>query len=280
MRITRVVLRNSLIESVPKDVTIKWGTICTSAAKLDTGKIAVQPSDGKMDECDLLVACDGSRSKIRHSLRPDDAKLTFQNVTMIMGKAVYDGVVPPPADVDFGMYLSGTGIGLFVAANDEHSMVWCLSYHSPEPRDIPKYPMSQEQLDSLIEETLERGRDILEPFSSYVKATDFDSLTILNVQDRAPFPHLEGSLADMPVVFLGDANHAVSPFAGNGASMALSDAWDFAEQLCKFPSLEQSIKAFDAMMLPRSKVDSENEPLEYILCASDWVENSVLDLVF
>jgi 2-polyprenyl-6-methoxyphenol hydroxylase-like FAD-dependent oxidoreductase len=57
----------------------------------------------------------------------------------------------------------------------------------------------------------------------------------------------------MNVVFIGDSNHAVSPFAGNGANMAMADAWDLAEQLCKHETLEDALKAYDSIAIPRSK---------------------------
>ncbi len=76
---------------------------------------------------------------------------------------------------------------------------------------------------------------------------------MLNIHDRQPFAHLTGSLTNTNAVFLGDANHAVCPFAGNGANLALMDGWDLAEQLCKHNTLESGLKAFDELMVPRSK---------------------------
>jgi 2-polyprenyl-6-methoxyphenol hydroxylase-like FAD-dependent oxidoreductase len=55
------------------------------------------------------------------------------------------------------------------------------------------------------------------------------------------------------VVFLGDANHAVTPFAGAGACLALSDGWDLAEQLVKHEKFEDALKAYDELSIPRAK---------------------------
>ena len=220
MRIARGVLRRILIEAVPESDQIHWGTICTGATKLTNGRIGVQLGNGRMKECDLLVAADGSKSKLRSSIRPEDT-LRFAGAIGIMGSSRFEEKVPPPANRDWGMYLSGTGAGLFVSPVDEHRAGWAVSYLSSGPREIPKPPFSKEQIDKILEEARERGKDFAEPFPTLLKATDPRTLGIINAMDKQPFPHLTGSLEGVPIVFIGDANHAVSPYAGSGANLAL-----------------------------------------------------------
>lgn len=250
MRIKRSVLRRILIEAVPADDEIHWGTTCTSATKLASGKIEVKLSNGQTDECDLLVAADGSRSKLRFSLRPDE-KLDYAGAVCVMGTSRFPENAPPPTDRDWGMYLSGTGIGLFVSTVDEHSALWSLSYLSPTPPEIPRQPLSREQADRVLQDVLASGKDLAEPFSTLVKATDVATLGMLNTLDKAPFAHS----TDVPVVFIGDANHAVSPFAGAGANLALSDGWDLAAQLCrsKHASIAGVLAAYDELSMPRAR---------------------------
>ena len=252
MRIARNVLRKILIESVSVGDEIHWGTTCVGAVKLESGRIEVQLGNGKTDECDLLIAADGSKSKIRSTFRPED-KLNFAGAVAIGGVSRFKDKVPPPVNRDWGFYLSGTGYGLFASPVDEHSAVWSLSYLAKEPREFAKQPLSTEQADLILKEARERGKDMAEPFQTLVNATDISTLMILNTLDKQPFPHLTGSLEDMPVVFIGDANHAVSPFAGAGANLALMDGWELAEQLCKCGTLPEALASYDALNLPRAK---------------------------
>lgn len=130
-----------------------------------------------------------------------------------------------------------------------------------------------EIFNEFIAEALSRGKGLAEPFGALVRGTDPASITYLPARDKLPFRHVgdrrgksksEGDVAglDLPVVFLGDANHAVSPFAGNGANLALKDGWDLAECLLQQPcrggadagrlSLEDSIRSYDARAYPRA----------------------------
>jgi 2-polyprenyl-6-methoxyphenol hydroxylase-like FAD-dependent oxidoreductase len=78
---------------------------------------------------------------------------------------------------------------------------------------------------------------------------------VFNAMDKASFAHTPSDIGLLypNVIFIGDANHAVSPFAGNGANLALCDGWDLAEQLTKASSLEEGLRAYDSLAVARSR---------------------------
>jgi 2-polyprenyl-6-methoxyphenol hydroxylase-like FAD-dependent oxidoreductase len=252
MRIARKALRQILIDAVLPNDVINWGISCTGATQLANGKVQVQLSNGDMDECDLLVAADGANSKIRAALRPDDT-LSFAGAVCIAGQASFPNGIPAPVDHDWGTVIGAGGVSLFASPVDEHTAIWSLSYLSHEPREKTKPPLSQKQADQLKQEALERGRAISSPFDSLVLATDSSTVTIYNPKDKNPFGHVGGGNKCERIIFIGDSNHAMSPFAGNGASMALMDGWELAEKLCKSSSLLDALLAYDSSSIPRSK---------------------------
>jgi 2-polyprenyl-6-methoxyphenol hydroxylase-like FAD-dependent oxidoreductase len=249
IRVARKALREVLIDAVPPQVKMHWETACIGVAQLNNGKIRVQLSNGEVDHCDLLIAADGANSKIRACLRPDDM-LSFTGAVSIGGRAKFSHGIPAPVDKEWGTIIGANGAGLFASPLDEHSAIWSLSYLASEPRD-----KVQGVGDQLLQEALDRGRAIGQPFKTLVQATDVSNVGIYNAKDKAPFPHVEkkGTLKHGNVIFIGDSNHAMSPFAGNGANMALMDGWELAEQLCKSNSLLAAVTAYDLLSLPRSK---------------------------
>ena len=66
--------------------------------------------------------------------------------------------------------------------------------------------------------------------------------------------NLSRTQSDLPagVAFIGDSNHAVSPFAGNGANLALMDGWDLAECLYTERSFQEGMEVYDARSLQRA----------------------------
>jgi 2-polyprenyl-6-methoxyphenol hydroxylase-like FAD-dependent oxidoreductase len=252
MRIARKALRQILIDAVSPDDFIHWGVQCTDAVQLDNGRVQIHFSNGDKDECDLLIAADGANSKLRTSLRPDDG-LSFAGAVCIAGQASFPSGIPPPLHQDWGTVIGAGGVSLFAAPVDAHRAVWSLSYRSAGPRERLRPPLAPERADRLRREALDRGRLIGPPFGALVGASDGATLAVANARDRDPFAHVGAGGECGRVVFIGDSNHAMSPFAGNGANMALMDGWELAEQLCKCSSLRDALKAYDASSMPRSK---------------------------
>jgi 2-polyprenyl-6-methoxyphenol hydroxylase-like FAD-dependent oxidoreductase len=252
MRIVRYLLRRALIEALSPHDAIRWATACTGAVQLPGGQVAVQLSNGQTQACDLVIAADGANSKLRRTLRPED-NLCFAGAVCISGNARLPDGVPKPVTADWGLVLGGGGFGLFASPIDQHSAIWCLSYLAAEPQRTMKQPIPKDEVGDLLQEALDRGKVFAEPFESLVRATDPSTLMVFNAMDKQPFPHTSVNQKNMPVVFIGDSNHAMSPFAGNGANMALMDGIELAEQICKSESLGSALASYDELSIARSK---------------------------
>lgn len=250
-RIARYALRQQLVLGMPQGVQVHWNSACTSASQLKNGKMQVVLSDESMDECDLLVVADGANSKLRNSLRPDDT-LNFAGAVIISATARFpDGNVPERVKNEYGPVLSGEGTGLVVFPLDEKSCVWSITYRSPKPRTPMRGPAALKAKDEILDEARNRGRAFAEPFQQLVAAADPSTLTVFNAMDKPPVSH--SRVTEKPVVFIGDSNHAVSPFAGNGANMALMDGLQLAEALRNTTEVSTAVSAFDKLCIPRAK---------------------------
>ncbi|KAL1855066.1 3'-5' RNA exonuclease complex component [Paecilomyces lecythidis] len=265
MRIRRDALRQVMIdalEALLPEGSIHWETTCTkvepqpSKVKVTVGRNNAVDSSDVEKECDILIVADGAGSKIRTQLRPED-RLSFRGIVCLAGVARFpEGEVPKPMDRNWGGVLGAGPLGLFVSPVDARSALWNLSYRADQPRQRLSAPLSDDQANELLHEALDRAKPFKEPTQTLIKATDPATMAVYNAMDKQPFSHD----ANSKVIFIGDSNHAMSPFAGNGANMALMDAWDLALQLSKsMPTSSSSsldlgpaLKAYDEMSIPRS----------------------------
>ncbi|KAM5350619.1 hypothetical protein ACJ41O_007124 [Fusarium nematophilum] len=255
IRIPRKDLRQVLHDGLGSDDAVEWNARCVSARRLDDGRVRVEVARGPPGEntvteedCDLLIAADGASSKLRGHLRPDD-NLNFAGAILRGGISRFDGPPPSPVDKDWGFMLSGTGVSCFFSPVDKNSVVWGVGHL--EATQVPRLDLADpEQVQGVIDRGLELGRDLHEPFKTIVAHTDPKTVLSINARDKPAFAH--DDIATLPVVFIGDSNHAVSPFAGIGANLALCDAWDLAEKLCGGESLEEAVNGYDGMAVPRA----------------------------
>lgn len=257
MRIARYVLRQHLIDTLPESVEAHWGVGCSSAEVLGSGRVRVTLTDGSSSQCDMLIAADGANSAIRAALRPEDT-LSYAGAVAITATARFPDGLPGVVKEDHGIALGGDGTSIFASPVDDYSAIWSVSTLESTPREILGSKYIHDHADDIVQEAREKGKNFSQPFDMLLDATDPATLMVMNTMDKQPIDHAQ--LADIPVVFIGDANHAVSPFAGNGANMALMDGVDLAVELSSVQDLRSAILAFDGKSRTRSKrtVDSSH----------------------
>ena len=291
VRIARKELRRVLHESCKLGCGVRWNRRCVATARLPNGRLGVKvvrgmpeqegPDDEAIDigeddgdvemvECDLLVAADGAHSELRQALRPEEI-LKYSGAVLRGGLSRFDNnSIPKPLDEDWGFAVSGTGVTCFCSPVDANSLVWTVG--NLESKRIPRLDLEDEQqVEDLISQARELGKMFHEPFSTVVDHTDRSTVMCINAEDKLPFSHSAKQLSDAPIVFIGDANHALSPFAGVGANLALWDGYDLArclvnggdDQSCSVDNdnggnLLRAVEAYDAVSVPRATKVVEN----------------------
>ncbi len=84
------------------------------------------------------------------------------------------------------------------------------------------------------------------------------------------------------VVLLGDAAHAMEPYAGLGASMAMEDAYVLAGELVKIGqgySLESVLNNYEKLRRKRvNEASFETRILRRGLLSKSWIRNKIIEV--
>ena len=255
VRIRKPEMRTILVEAVEALDSISWSTSASNVEKLPDGRLSVtlasQDGTETVEECDFLIAADGSNSKVREHLRPNDT-LEYAGCVQLGGCAEFpEGGAPEPLNERMGLTITGDGIGSFFSHVAPGRLLWGLSkWEKDGPRD--GYDKTDPKaFEALMAECREMAKGIAEPMATILSKTANPELSfVLPARDKQPFGH-GGDLPEN-VVFIGDANHTVSSFGGNGANLAIHDGWDLAAELCKADSANGAVAAYDKVALPRA----------------------------
>ncbi|GAO19353.1 hypothetical protein UVI_02043730 [Ustilaginoidea virens] len=257
IRIARKDLRTVLARSVEscENSSVVWHSYCSGVEKLASGRMRVhfqcRGSSSQVD-CDLVIAADGASSEVRAALRPAD-RLEYVGAVLRGGLARFPDGVPEPVCQNWG-FITSSGVSCFLSPVDRNTVLWAVGHNQDQPaRELSRSSTRQEQ-QAVIEEGARLGSPFREPFPTMVRLTDAQTAMCINGRDKAPFCH--DDVAEVPVVYIGDSNHPMSPFAGFGANLALSDARDLAQQLSgAHGSIEEAVRAYDA-----TRGEAERQP--------------------
>jgi len=198
-------------------------------------------ADGFTLEADIVVGADGIHSAVRSSLFGAD-KPRFTGCICWRGMAPADAV---PADID-------TRNGLMWMGPHGHVV------HYPVRRGELLNIVAHIDSDAWTEESWTHECDVSEVMTTYAAwSSDLTRLYPCSARwykwalyDRDPLPQWSRGR----VTLLGDAAHAMLPYLGTGAGMALEDACVLAAAISRSgDDLSAALVAYERARLPRTK---------------------------
>ncbi|KAG8880496.1 hypothetical protein FRB97_000731 [Tulasnella sp. 331] len=258
--IDRTDLRNILLDSLQPD-TIKWDHQFKFAEPLLSSSYELHFANAPIETADILIGADGTWSRVRPLLadiRPSYTGVSFIEVII----TDIDNRHPSLAKLvgkGFACIL-GDGKGLIPQRNSRGTIRVYLSVGRTEEDWLEKNPLPDNP---------EEAREYLK---SHFPTFDASVLELIDKCDDAPMRSWK--IYAMPpggidwsstrlkgITIIGDAAHVMSPFAGEGANLALLDAYELGKTLVatisrKGESLEKidlGLRAFEKRMLKRSE---------------------------
>lgn len=205
-----------------------------------SGRVRFTLTDGSTHQADILIGADGIHSRTRSEIfGPDQPNFTGYVAWrgLIPNNRVAPDLLDPPLCMTVGprrMLMRypvrhGALINFVAVARREH---W-----TEEGWSVP----------SALNELLDEFADFEAHTLDLLRLTPEDRLFKWGLFDRDPLPHWTRG----QVTLLGDAAHAMPPFTGQGAVMALEDAVILGRAVQSSPTAELALHRYEQARLPR-----------------------------
>ena len=226
-------------EARRRGVDIRYRSRLVDARRTSRGVTATF-ADGTSDSADLLVGCDGTRSRVRSLLDPTSPPARYVPVLNIGGYS--DHQVPGARVGELVLVFGRRAFAGWTAAPDGRT--WWFANppmrREPGPGEMAAVPDGRWRA---------RLRELYRVDSSPVVAMVEATAGPLRAWTTYDLPSVP-LWHDDRMVLVGDAAHATSPAAGQGASMALEDAVVLAQCLRDLP-VPAAFTRYEALRRPR-----------------------------
>jgi 2-polyprenyl-6-methoxyphenol hydroxylase-like FAD-dependent oxidoreductase len=267
--INRETLRDILLASLPPAM-VRWGAKVSAVAPLSDGRHEVVLANGDTLTTDLLVGADGAWSKVRplvSSALPAYAGVSFVEAHL------------RDADDRHPTSAALIGPGFFFALGEDKGF---LAHREPDG-GLHVYGALRTAADwstTVDPDTL--GEDFLAHFTDWddrlrALVADADEPLVARPVHALPVGHRWDRVPG--VTLLGDAAHLMSPFAGEGANLAMIDGADLATALLDHPGdVEKALTAYEEVLFPRAEEAAAMSAESLVVCFRADAPQGLLDL--
>lgn len=243
---------------------LRLGMACVAVSRNERS-VTARFANGQEEQADILIGADGLRSTVRTELfgsqrpryagytawrgvaRIDSATIPIESTQLIMGRGAHFGCLP----------IGGRWVYWFIAAR---------AYEGEQnPGSI-----SQAIL-------MNRFGHWCDPVPAMIMATRPDQILRTDIFDRPPMR----TWGIGRVTLLGDAAHPTTPTLGQGACMAIEDAWVLARILGKASDPVAALRSFEQQRQDRTAlVTRQSWQLGRILALESrfwcWMRNRIM----
>jgi 2-polyprenyl-6-methoxyphenol hydroxylase-like FAD-dependent oxidoreductase len=223
-----------------RGIPIRFGARLTGIAA-ESDAVHATFADGREESADILIGCDGIGSPTRTHIDAHAPNPRYSGLVGLGGFARVIGLPPTPATQHF-VFGRRSFFGYLVRADG--TVYWFANITAPEPvRGSLRDVSAAEWLDRLHD----LHQDDPYPVPQIIDSHHGD-LGAYPIYDLSGVPRWSRGC----VVAVGDAVHATSPSAGQGASLALEDAQALAMCLRDEADHETAFARYQAMRQPRA----------------------------
>lgn len=223
--------------------TIEHGKRLVRATTDPSGSVVAFFDDGSTAEGDLLVGADGIRSTVRRVIDPSAPSPRFVGLHVIFGYTE-DRSLPVAHDAMRMLRGERATLGHTTSPGGEH--FWYTRLPGEEMSHAEATTMTASAWRQVALDFFMRDGNVLA--ADVVGATG-DDVRGHGVYDLPPTPMWHRS----SMVLVGDAVHAASPAAAQGASMAMEDAVVLAKCLRDLPDLNEAFAAYELLRRERTE---------------------------
>ncbi|KAF9160944.1 hypothetical protein DFQ26_005028 [Actinomortierella ambigua] len=261
--IDRGALRQILVDSIDQD-TLRWGTRVRQVEQIAPGKYTVgfDGQDGLKTPFDLVVGADGAWSKVRPLL--SNARPVYSGASMVECRFLnVDKHHPKVAELVGGgsCFIVSDSKCVMAQRNGDGSIRIYVAFFVDEDA-FPAMEVKLNHPSTARPYLLELLDDWDESIKDLVRLCD-DSF-IFRPMYALPVSHVWESRPGLALI--GDAAHLVSPFAGEGANMAMWDGSELAKTIVDAVQtgkpLCEAVSAFEqrmyAMAHPKMETSGNN----------------------
>lgn len=203
--------------------------------------VEIEFASGKKASVDFVIGCDGLRSVVRNAVvEPTAPRWTGQVAYRAILSA--DSVRDNMRDAPTGVYVGpGHIVTRYYMRNSKEINLVAIAQSDAWKEEGWRHPATH---DDLLAEHAGWNDDV----TALIKAAPADQLYKWALFDRDPLPRwVSGRVA-----LLGDAAHAMLPFLGMGAAMALEDAAILARCVEAIDDVPSALKRYEELRLDRA----------------------------